>query len=196
MQLTLKGQHTMVFGLKGAGKSNWVQYVLNQPAYAAHLMYDVCQEHGPLRCYLPDHRRGDKAIAEFNEVLTRMILDVPRDQRPEVLGIEEISRLAPNRGGAPESLLELIDLNRHYGVGVMGIARRPAQVDTDLVELADNLVIFKLTGKNDYRRLEAEREGLGDAVRSLGQYEYLVVNGQREYEVHKPVPEMNTTGEL
>ena len=196
MRLKLKNNHTMVFGLKGSGKSNWVQYVLNQPAYQAHLMYDVCREHEPLRCYLPEHRRGDKAIAEFNEVLNRMIIEVEREQRPEVLAIEEVSRLAPNRGGSPESLLELIDLNRHYGVGVVGVARRPAQVDTDLVELADNLIIFKLTGKNDYRRLESEKRGLGDAARELGEYEYLVVNGKREYETHRPVPKMNTTGTL
>lgn len=194
--MKLKGKHTMVFGLKGAGKSNWLQYVLSRPQYRAHVCYDVCQEHDLLRRYLPQHRRGDKAIAEFEQMASRMVLDVDREQRPEVLAIEEVSRIAPNRGATPEALLELIDLNRHYGVGVMGIARRPAQVDTDLVEMADNLVVFKLTGKNDYRRLEQEVEGLGDVVRDLGEYQWVHVDGSRNYRVMSPVPEMDTTGDL
>lgn len=194
--MKLKGKHTMVFGLKGSGKSNWLQYVLHRPVYAAHLCFDVCQEHDVLRQYLPTHRRGEAVIEEFDQVLQRMVLNADPEGRPEIIAGEEISRYAPNNGAVSESLLELIDLNRHYGVGFIGVARRPAQVNTDLVELADNLVVFKLTGKNDYRRLEQEVEGLGDAVRDLGPYEWVHVDGSRNYRVMRPVPEMDTTGSL
>lgn len=188
----------MVFGLKKAGKSNWLQYVLDHhpELYRAHLVHDICQEHDTLNRYTPTHRRGEKAVEEFDQMASRLVVDAPRKMRPELLVVEEISRIAPNGASPPESLYELIDLNRHYGVGVIGVARRPAQVHTDLVELASNLVIFQLTGKNDYRRLEQEVEGLGDAVRDLGKYEWVHVGPNRDYTVMSPVPEMDTTGSL
>lgn len=186
----------MVFGLKSAGKSNWTQHTLTQDQYGAHLMYDVCKEHQTLNRYLPTHRRGDDAHAELDQVLSRMVLNVERARRPELVAVEEISRFCGPNSPPPEALYELVDLNRHYGVGLLGIARRPAQIHTDLIELADNLIIFRLTGKNDYRRLEQEVDGLGDAVRALGQYQFVHVEPDRSYTTYAAVPEMDTTGHL
>lgn len=194
--MKLIGQHTMVLGLKGSGKSNWVQHALTQPRYSGHVMYDVCREHDVLNQYLPEYRRGDRAISEFDEMVTKLIVDAPRSKRPDLLGIEEASRVAPNRGKQSEALLELIDLNRHYGVGIVAVARRPAQVHTDLIELADQLVVFRLTGTNDRRRLNREAEGLGDAAADLEDYHYILVDADRSYSVHEPVDEMDTTGRL
>ena len=196
--VTLKQSHTMVFGLKSAGKSNFVQWLLqaHPEMYQAHLIYDVCREHESLNRYIPTHRRGDEAKEEMNQVLERMVLSMDRKRRPELVGIEEVSRFCGPRSPPPEALYDLIDLNRHYGVGLFGVARRPAQVHTDMVELAENLIIFQLTGKNDYRRLEEEVEGLGDAVRDLDPYEFVYVGPSREYWTCSPVPEMDTTGKL
>lgn len=186
----------MVFGLKHAGKSNWIQHVLNQPQYNSHLVYDVCQEHDILNQYVPTHRRGKEAVAEFDNVAEELVLGVERERRPEVLALEEASRYAPNSGKTSGALMELVDLNRHYDVGLVGCARRPAQVNTDTVEMADQLIVFRLTGKNDVRRLNREADGLGDAARQLDDYHYIVVGGDRKWEVHEPVPEMDTTGKL
>lgn len=197
MRLSLKGQQTAVFGLKGAGKSNWMQYVLNQPAYSAsHVVYDVCREHDSLKQYIPQHIRGDKGLAEFDQVADRLITGVDRERRPEILALEEVSRYAPSSGKQSEAFLELIDLGRHYDVGLMSIARRPAKVHTDITELADQLVVFRLTGKNDVKRLNAEADGLGDAARKLDDYHYIVVDGSRNWKILEPVPEMDTTGKL
>lgn len=194
--ITLKGNQTAIFGLKGAGKSNWLQYALTQPEYDAHLMYDVCREHDDLNRYIPSNRTGDKAEAELNGVLGKMVVNQQRDMRPEIVAVEEVSRFCSPNSRPPENLYELVDLNRHYGVGMVTIGRRPAQVHTDLVELSDNILIFRLTGKNDYRRLEEEVSGLGDAVRDLGQYQYVYVEADRTYHTMEAVPEMDTTGRL
>lgn len=197
MEMELIGRHTMVFGLKGAGKSNWVQWlVLNHDAYRNHLCYDVCREHGPLDCYVPDHRSGQKARAEFGGVLERLVTDAPRELRPDLVIGEEVSRYAPNSGGTPDQLMDLVDLNRHYGVGFLGVARRPAKVDATLVELADHIVVFAVRGKNDRRRLNEEAPGAGDAAAEMDPYEYLVIDGTRTWEKYGPVPEMDTTGEI
>lgn len=189
--------HIMVFGPKRSGKSNWLQYYLRHLDDTS-LLVDTVQEHGDtdLDRYVPTHRRGDKAVAELDEALTRLVTEQDRDRRPDLVAVEEISRYAPSRGAMPEALDELVDLNRHYGVGVLGVGRRPARVNADLVELADELVLFRMRGKNDKRRLEAEAEGLGDAVEDLDEYEWLRVRGDRSWEVMPPVPEMDTTGEL
>lgn len=195
--MELIGRHTMVFGLKGSGKSNFVQWVVDaHDAYRNHLVYDVCREHDVLDRYVPDHRSGKEARAEFGGVLSRLVTDAPRELRPDLVVGEEVSRYAPNSGGTPDELMDLIDLNRHYGVGFLGVARRPAQVDTTLVELADNLVVFAVRGKNDRRRLNEEAPGAGDAAADLDPYHYLQITADRRWEEFGPVPEMETTGQL
>ena len=194
--MNLIGKHTMVFGLKGAGKSNWVQYVAGLEPYRNHLVIDVCREHDELNRYLPKHRSGEKVRAEVAGVVERFVTENDRSVRPDLLIGEEVSRYAPNSGGTPDQLLDLVDLNRHYGTGFLGVARRPAQVDTTLVELADNIIVFTVRGKNDVRRLNEEAPGAGDAAADLEQYHYLRIRGDRSWTVHAPVPEQDTTGEL
>lgn len=186
----------MLFGGKGAGKSTWLQHTLSRPEYRSHLVWDLMREHQTLNRYVPDNRRGDKLQKEFQVSMERLVLEADRSERPELVAVEEASRVAPNAGGVPDALAELVDLNRHYGVGLLGVARRPAQVWTDLVELADNIIIYRLTGKNDVRRLNQEMEGLGDAARELDNYEFIRVTPDRRWSIHDPVPEMDTTANL
>lgn len=198
MNIELFGKQTMVYGRKGTGKSNWTHHVLTQPQYASHVVYDLTREHGDDDCnrVIPEHRKGEKAKEEFSGALKALVTENDRDMRPDLFVGEEISRYAPNQGKTPEALMDFIDLLRHYGTGFIGVARRPAKVEPDLTELADQLVIFRVTGKNDKRRLNNEAAGLGDAATDLGPYEYLVVDELRNWEVHEPVPEYNTTGKL
>jgi len=196
MKLEVKNSHTAVFGLKGEGKSNWTQWLLSKPQFSAHLIYDLCREHDVLNRYIPTHRRGDKAADELNEVATRMVVGVDRDRRPEIFALEELSRFCGPNSPPPEAVYEIIDMNRHYGVGLVTVARRPAQVHTDITELADNIIIFPLSGSNDRRKLNNTIDGLGDTVvDELGEYEYVIAQG-RDYKIHRPVPEMDTTGRL
>lgn len=194
--MNLLGKHTAVYGLKGVGKSNWTQWLCRRPAMRNHLIYDVCREHSGMHRYIPEHRHGDEAEAELNGVVERTITNNNRDRRPDMFVLEEASRFCGSRSPPPEALYDVIDLSRHYGVGLVSIARRPAQVHSDLTELADNVIIFRLTGKNDYKALERMVEGLGDTVRSLDDYQFARVTPDRKIRVHDPVPEMDTTGAL
>ena len=130
----------------------------------------------------------------------RLVLGPKPDNRPEVFAIEELSRFCGPNKPAPEPVMDIVDLHRHIdtgdgGLGFVGITRRPSQVHTDVVELADQVVAFRLTGRSDKRRLDDIADGLGDEVSQLGKYEYVVadVDGWR---VRDPVPEMDTTGSL
>lgn len=197
--LNLLGQHTVVCGLKGAGKSNWLQWVLKEhEAYRNALVYDMCREHGEadLNRYVPEHRNGKPARVEFGEVVKRFVVENARGLRPDLLVAEEVSRYAPNGGGTPDEFMDLVDLARHYDTGILAVCRRPAKVDTTLVELADNIIVFALRGKNDRKRLNDEAPGAGDAAADLDPYHYLRIDGTRNFTVHEPVPEMDTTGKL
>ena len=63
------------------------------------------------------------------------------------------------------------------------ISRRPCQLNQDLTELADYIFIFRLTGKNDLNYLDEIVTGLGDAVRSLGQFEFVLVHPDKHFEI-------------
>lgn len=197
--MDLIGKHTMVFGLKGAGKSNFTQWIIDDhDAYRNALVYDVCREHGNTEVarYIPTHRSGKESRAEFGAVIAKYVTENHRDARPDLVVAEEVSRVAPNSGATPDQLLDLIDMNRHYNVGFLGVARRPAQVDANLVELADNIIVFAVRGKNDRKRLNNEAPGAGDAAAKMDKYHFLRITPDRRFEIHKPVPEKDSTGKL
>jgi len=197
--MDLFSKHTMVFGLKGAGKSNFTQWIIDDHrAYENTLVYDMCREHGntDIARYIPSHRSDKKAKAECAAVVEQYVTQNHRDARPDLLVIEEISRVAPNKGGTPDALLDLVDMNRHYAVGILGVARRPAQVDTNLVELADNIIVFSVRGTNDVKRLNQEAPGAGDMAADMKPYEFLRITPDRRFVKHNPVPEKDTTGKL
>jgi DNA helicase HerA-like ATPase len=196
-ELNLLGQHTVICGLKGAGKSNFLQWLLKEhDAYQNSLVYDMCREHDSLNRYLPEHRNGKEARAEAGEVVDRFVTGNDRGLRPDLLVLEEATRYAPNGGGAPDQIMDLVDLARHYDTGILAVCRRLAKLDTTLVELADHIIVFALKGKNDKKRLNNEAPGAGDAAAELEPYEFLVIDGTRNFEKHSPVPEMDTTGRL
>lgn len=196
MNIQIKNRQTAVFGMKREGKSNFVQWLLGEhPALSAHLMYDQTREHDALTRYVPAHKRGEEAFEELSEVTRRMVVENDPEKRPEVYAIEELSRFCSPNSPPPEPVYDIIDQAAHYGVGLITVARRPAQVHTDVLELATNIIIFYLGGQNDHKKLNGHLDGLGDAVRDLEPYQFVVVKG-REYEVHSPVPEMDTTGDL
>jgi hypothetical protein len=198
-ELHLKDRSTAVFGLKGTGKSNLVQYLLTRGRYQAHLMYDVCREHQRLNTYTAEYRHDegdDEAREELNTVTERMVTGQVRDMRPEVYAVEEMSRFCSPQKAPPPAVYDLLDLARHYGVGVLALARRPAQVHNSVTEMADNLIFFRLTGSSDYNALNKIVDGLGDVVRSLDDYEFAWLTPDRRVYVYSPVPEMETTGRL
>jgi hypothetical protein len=196
--MQLLGRQTMIFGKKKEGKSNLVQHLLMHRLHRNAFIYDVCREHDAVSTglrYLPEHRFGEEARAEAGHVVEKFVTGNDRDRRPDLFVAEELSRLAPNSGGTDDALIDFIDLLRHYQTGFLGVARRPAKVETTLTELADQVIVFYLDGPNDRRKLNEINDGLGDRAAQLDPYHFLVSTG-REIEAYNPVPEMDTTGEL
>lgn len=186
----LKDKRFVILGLQGSGKTTMAKHILG--TVKNHIVYDVHHEYQGFNRYFVENRQvrksgdnNDLAIAELNRFVTTCVLG-PGLIRLFVL--DEANRYCPNKYPLPSSILTLNDDNRHESIAFGVVARRAAQLNTDLVELAHYLFIYRLTGKNDYQYLEDISQGLGDAVRALPDFHYCLVHPNRQYETCKPVP--------
>ena len=65
--------------------------------------------------------------------------------------------------------------------------RRPVQVHSDVLELAAVVFAFQSSGKNDYGYYEDLHVGMGDAVRSLPDHHFCVLQNGKNLTIHAPV---------
>lgn len=186
---SLENKRFGVFGLQGSGKSVLVKDILHKNRNS--FVYDVLREHHGANRYLVTnrqvikHREDDPAIQELNRVVNTVVI---HSHQVRMFVLEEANRYCPPKPHPlPSSILDLNDFQRHENISFGIVARRPVQVHSDLVELAHYLFIFRLVGKNDTEYLNVIAEGLGDAVKGLQDFHFIVVNPNRTYEVHKPV---------
>lgn len=187
--VNLSNKRFCIFGLQGSGKSVLLKTLVRQEP--SHMIYDVHHEHAGLNRYFVQHRQVDRrrkdapGIIELDNFVNRLVLE---SKQVRLFVLEEANRYCPNKYPLPASILVLNDDQRHDRIAFGSIARRPAQLNTDLVELAHYLFIFQLTGRNDYQFMEDTAMGLGDVVRDLLPYHFVVVPPRRsDYYVHKPV---------
>jgi hypothetical protein len=184
LDIDIEDKRFVVLGLQGTGKSYLVKGILkNTPS---SIVYDVMREHTGLNRYIVDHRENSReGIAELNHFVNQVVI---ASGQIRLFVLEEANRYCPPKPAPlPQSILDLNDLQRHFKITFGSVARRPVQLHTDLVELAHYLFIFRLVGINDLKYLEAVAEGLGEAVRRLKDYHFILVNPDRTYQEHKPI---------
>ncbi len=180
----------VILGLQGSGKTELAKKFLK--AQKNSIVYDVQHEYYGFNRYIvgnknPDRRMRSKdlSVAELNVFIIQVVQE---SGQIRLLIIDEANRYCPNKYPLPASILTLNDDSRHLKLGFGVIARRAAQLHTDLVELAHYLFIFRLTGRNDYQFLEDTAVGLGDAVKDLDDFHFVIVDPSRRFKVHPPVP--------
>jgi len=104
--------------------------------------------------------------------------------------IDEANRfIKPKPTPLTQAVADMNDWCRHpqFNLSIGYIARRPTQINTDIVELCDYLFIFQLGGKNDIRYLNELRDGLGDVVLNLSPFHFALVYPNRTWRVFNPV---------
>jgi hypothetical protein len=183
-----------IFGLQGSGKTYFIKSYLESTS-RTYFIYDLGAEFGGLRnkkhiVYVPQFRQGDAARQEANKILSEFYFPLAEKNKVNGLIVDEVSLIAPNKKPLPDALFTVNERNRHIGKGQAFIfaARRPSQINTDMVEIAHNIIIFNLAGKNDRQYLNAVREGAGDAsVDMLLPYHFLVLDETRQMKIYKPV---------
>ena len=168
-----------IFGVRGSGKSTLVKSILDSTA--SHLVYDPLDEYEGYRRYIPSDRQSTE---ELNTVINDLV--IPR--RPSLFIVDEANKyVTPKPHALPSGAADLNDLARHWNIACGWVARRMTQFNTDIVELANHVFIFKLSGKNDWAYLENLHQGLGDAVRNLKPYEFMSLSNGSDMQLHAPV---------
>jgi len=170
----------VVCGKRGSGKSVFVRYLAKH--LKRRIIWDINFEHTNLGYVLhyPHQIKG-----EFKRGITRIVFQ-PYDKTEEAfdnfcktcfglihytLIIEEVERYATSYK-IPGALKKIIDVGRHYGIGLIVTCRRVARLNPDVPFNANHIIIFHLHRPQDAQYLA---EWVGDIVLSadLSDYKYL-----------------------
>jgi DNA helicase HerA-like ATPase len=177
-----------ILGVKKSGKSTLANIILNDTGNDA-LYYDTLGESpldSPFNFYVPKDRYS---VAELESVIAKITPQKGQDVNTfipvySMFIIDESNRFCPPKPHPlPPAVADLNDQNRHYLMSVGYVARRPSQLNSDLIELSDYLFIFRLTGKNDLIYLDATVKGLGDAVAKLEKFQFVLVHPDKHFQV-------------
>jgi len=186
--LDLSSKGFCIFGLPDSGKSTLANSILSGYGRKA-FVFDTLAEYkdGPYDSYIPTERNNPAEL----EAIARSIM---ASRRYSLFIIDETNRFCPSKPvPLPDAIADLNDFRAHYDLAVGYISRRPVQLNQDLTELAHYLFIFQLDGKNDCSYLNDLKNGLGDAVRTLAPYHFVLYHKGFDFEVYSPVSETFTT---
>lgn len=188
MELDLSGKTWCSLGLKGTGKSTLANSFLNTYGSEA-LYYDTLHEapvDSPFDIYQPSSRYSAAPLETVIKAITPK--DATEIPKYRLFVIDEANRFCPPKPSPlPPSVADLNDQARHYLMSVGYIARRPSQLNSDLMELADYLFIFRLTGKGDQIYLNNTVGGLGDAVLHLPDFHFIIVFPDKHFTLAEPI---------
>lgn len=180
--IDLAEKQFLIVGHKGSGKTTLAKHILNQTAPDDHLVYDPLGEYVGYRRYVPKDRRDPEEADAF-------IREIALPYRPKLLLFDEGNAYTRPKPARLEPYMQhLVDFSRHEGIAFGVIARRPVQLHSDLVELANFYFVFNLHGTNDIKRLNETYAGMGQAVRGLKLHYFAILAEGRELTIHAPIP--------
>lgn len=186
--IDLKGKHWIIFGLKGSGKSNFAKYLLS--SRPRHLVFDPVDEYQGFNQIVPQDRRGEEAQQALGNAIDQAVK--PNLEDVDYFHISEVNRYTKKRGNLSGPVGELVDLNRHYELGLGMDTRLPNQVHPSLRELADYIFIFNLAGKSTLEFLDDMAVYARQAVEKLGDYECIMLNENRDIKRIQKVRNMDS----
>ena len=191
--IEIAGKGFCIFGLRGMGKSWLVKHILdsctakNADGNYRHLVYDPLNEHQGYRRIRPDNRSDP---AELSEFIDRLVIPEAQANKLDLFIVDEANKYIPARKTLEEGPSDLNDFARHFGrhgLSVGWVARRPVQFNSDILECSNIVFFFKNQGANDYQKCEDMCRGLGDAIRSLKPYHFVVLEDGHKVSVHAPI---------
>lgn len=198
MRVNFSNKLVSVFGLHETGKSYFVKQMSEN--YDT-VVFDILNEYDENKhdVWRPEQDQYPEIQDEFDDFVGYI-----REQKRQnearwgMMVCDEASTVLPNKKGMPSNVNNFLNYYRHsldekgWDMGGVFVARRPARVNTNIVELSRYLVIFRVTGKNDIKYLNSIASGLGDEASKLGsgdrpEHEFILVHPDRNYEVMPPL---------
>lgn len=182
-----------VFGPGTTGKSNFIKFLLSQPKYSRHVVFDPMKEYDPetFNVYRPDAVEYEQGNEELNQFLAQM-LALPRHARPRYIVVDEAANFIPggNRRVGGE-VSKLMYHNTHYNPRVTLITanRHPTDLDSTLREMYDHMFVFGARG-NAAKTLDDMASGFSDLLEDIPEYHFIHANPRGDLTVYEPVEDM------
>jgi len=192
MEINLKSKTFVIAGLKNTGKTFLIKNaILN--SIPNNVVYDLTGEYKGCKSakyiYNATNRQySQELIAEVDNFMEKMV----NVKKPELVIFEEADNILPNMRITSSALLHLNSTCRHFdnerGIAVGYVTRRLPDLNSKIVEIADYVFLFQLSGKNDLIYLEQLKKGLSEAMPQIEQnHKFIILDGARNFSVHDAI---------
>ena len=187
-EVDIHGKRVVICGKPGSGKTRFAFHLAALADPGRRAIWDPMRQFtgfpGP-GLYHPASGFDPREFGRWLGATTPQ--DGRRSSAWDLVIIDEANLIMRNGSKLPTEVAAHVHLGRHFGSAWVSITRRLANLHVDVVELADYVVVFKLLGANDIRRLNSLCAGMGVAASRLPEFHYLVFDGSG-YTTHKPLP--------
>lgn len=178
----------VVTGRKGTGKSTYVKALLRP--ITSFIVFDYHHEHGtfgypvadlekiPLLwtkgvhriIYLPRYR----SFEELEE-----LCKIAKALRNLMVIVDECDRVVPKKISLNETQIgDVVHGGRHYGVGLITVTRRFADLHEGFISQSDWIVFFSQHSDGDIQRLEEEVGEVAEAIKDLPEHSFGEYDGR------------------
>lgn len=154
MNINLKDAKTTVLGIQGSGKTILAKELIKQfkhpLIYGVHL-YEWQQAKDNVVVYNP----FDYSLETFNSFAGDLINGIKsRNYNYDALVVDEADMFFRTNFNINKNINDLFINNRHYGLAIIFVTRRPQDISTKIYEQSEHIFIFAIEGVNVKMRLE------------------------------------------
>jgi len=178
---------TMIYGIRGCGKTKLLQYLLNQYDIKniPFLLFDTMHNHN----WQPKHKQSKiiKPPYRLKHAYFIKTLNYAWKKGNIIVAIEEIDQYCSPRF-LPEELDSIVNLGRNRGISYIATTRRIADVHKDVIANCEHHFIFKAFLPRD---LEEYQKYVGKVVwkaKDLPSYHFIYYRVGGEPTICKPIP--------
>ena len=172
---------TLIVGRRGSGKSNLTKILVK--SMLASKVFEV-KIIDPLKEFMEFNTDGIQRSQYIDYGEQKQCEDYLKQLRKEnwkgMLVIDEADGFFPNRINLLSMQKKLIHIGRHWGIGVIFVTRRLANLHTDIVSQAHKILSFRLFAGADANYLDNMQLGeLIEPIWNLSEYEFVMFDSMQ-----------------
>ena len=201
LDLDFNGKSILIVGLRGSGKTYLTKAIAKQPELKPVLVIDMMnsfdKDSKDYDRYIPTSKSySDASCKECNQLITMIYKSENyKGKTYRTLIFDDCDLWMPPMKPLPSQMMWLNNMQgKHHnlcgkdkGVCTIYTTRKPTNINSQVRDIIDYIIIFKMTGKNDLRWAEDTIEGIKERVKELKTYEFLVIDSQGNITKFNPI---------